>query len=117
VPRRWIVEIPEEIADLARDDIQCLRAGRVIPMHGYIRCITFGHLIRLVIWRLRQSWDREKPVEERLSTIASHLGKIGGFSAVEGHLGGDLLHAPKLQHAVAQENEAMYGASDGEVSF
>ena len=117
MPRRWIAETPEEVASLVRDDIKYLRAGQVIPTHGDIRCITFGHLIRLVIWYLRHSWDRQKPVEEKLSTIASYLRKIGGFGAVEQHLGDDLLHAPKLQQAVAQEDEAIYGASDGEVSF
>jgi putative DNA methylase len=117
VPRRWIAESPEAIADLIRDDIQYLRAGKVIPTRGDIRCITFGHLIRLVIWYLRHSWDRQKSIEEKLSTIASHLRKIGGFGAVEQHLGDDVLHAPKLQQAVAQEDEAIYGAGDGEVSF
>jgi putative DNA methylase len=117
VPRRWIAETPEGIAGLVRDDIQNLRAGKVIPTRGDIRCIAFGHLIRIAIWRLRHVWDREKAVEERLSTIAKHLQDIGGFSDVERHLGDDFLYAPRLQLAVAQEDEEVYGASEGEVSF
>lgn len=117
VLRRLIAETVEEIADLVRDDVQLLGEGRVIPTHGDIRCIAFGHLIRLAIWRLRRTWDREKPVEEKLSMVGDYLRSIGGFGAVERHLGEVFLHAPKLRHAEAQEDEAAYGASDGEVSF
>ena len=117
VPRRWIAESPEEIARLVLDDIQNLRAGKVMPTRGDIRCIALGHLMRLAIWRLKHLWDREKPAEEKLSSIANYLRTSGGFSAVEQHLGDDFLHAPRLQHTVAQEDEAMYGAGDGEISF
>jgi putative DNA methylase len=117
VPRRWIAESSKEIAGLVRDDIEHLRDGKVTPTRGDMRCIAFGHLIRLAIWRLRHSWDREKSVEEKLSIVADHLLKIGGFSAVECYLGDDFVQAPKLQHAVTQEDEAMYGASDGDVFF
>ena len=117
MPRRWMAESPEEIARLVLDDIQNLRAGKVMPTRGDIRCIALGHLMRLAIWRLKHSWDREKPVEEKLSSIANYLRNSGGFGAVEQHLGDDFLHAPRLQHTVAQENEAMYGAGDGEISF
>jgi putative DNA methylase len=117
VPRCWIAESSEEIAGLVRDDIQHLRDGKVTPTRGDMRCIAFGHLIRLAIWRLRHSWEREKSVEEKLSIVADHLLNIGGFSAVERYLGDDFVQAPKLQHAVTQEDEAMYGASDGDVFF
>ncbi|HXH10408.1 MAG TPA: DNA methylase [Alphaproteobacteria bacterium] len=117
VPRRLIAETPKEIADLVRDDVQRLCAGKVVPTHGDIRCLAFGHLIRLAIWRLRHTWDREKSVEEKLSIIGNYLRSIGGFSAVEQHLSEVFLHAPKLRHAEAQEDEAAYGASNGEFSF
>jgi len=117
VPRRWIAETPDEIAALVREDLDRLRTGKVTPTRGDIRCIAFGHLIRLTIWRLRQSWDRAKPVEHRLSEIAEDLRKHGGFHAVERCLGDELLMAPRLQLAMAREGEAVYRASDDEISF
>ena len=42
VPRRWITETPEGIADLVRDDIAHLRAGQVLPTQGDIRCIILA---------------------------------------------------------------------------
>jgi putative DNA methylase len=117
VRRGWIAQTPYEIAGLVREDIQRLRVGKVSPTQGDIRCIAFGHLTRLVIWELRRSWDCAKPVEEKLSKIANHLRNNGGFSAIEQQLGDDFIHAPRLQHTMAQEDEALYGASDDEFSF
>ncbi len=117
IPRHWIAETPEEIAGLVHEDLDHIRTGKVTPTHGDIRCIIFGHLIRLAIWTLRQSWDRAKPTEERLSTVADQIQRFGGLHAVERYLGDDLLSAPRLQLAIAREDEAMYGASDDEVSF
>jgi hypothetical protein len=117
VRRGWITQTPDEIAGLVREDIQRLRAGKVSPTRGDMRCIAFGHLLRLAIWELRHSWDRETPVAEKLSKIAHHSRIRAGFRAIEQHLGDDFTHAPRLQHTVAQEDEALYGASDGEFSF
>jgi hypothetical protein len=117
VPRRWIAETPDDIASLVRDDIQHLRAGKVTPTRGDIRCMTFGHLIRLAIWHYRKSWVSAKPIEEKLTAIANYTRSIGGLQSIETHLGDDFLNAPKLQHTMAQEGEAKYGTSDDEVSF
>jgi putative DNA methylase len=117
IPRRWLAESPEEIASLVCDDIQQLKAGKVTPTRGDIRCLAFGHLVRMAVWNLRHSWNRDKPVEEKLLTVATHLRNFGGFSAVEQHVGDAFLHAPKLQHATVQENEALYGARDTDVFF
>ncbi|HEY5863999.1 MAG TPA: hypothetical protein VI542_00380 [Candidatus Tectomicrobia bacterium] len=117
VPRRWIAETPEGIADLVREDIAHLRAGHVLPTRGDIRCILFGHLVRLTVWQLRHSWNRDLSIEEKLAIVANHLQKESGFQAVEQHLGGDLLHTPRLQRAIVREEGAVYGTSDDTLSF
>lgn len=117
VPRRWLVETPEGIGALVRDDLDNLRAGGVVPTRGDIRCIVFGHLIRLAIWRLRQSWDRTKRVEERLSAVAADIRNLGGLHAVEAHLSADLEHAPQLQWMAAREDHPDYETNADEVSF
>jgi len=117
VQRRWIVETPEEIAQLVHEDIEQLRAGMVTPTRGDVRCIIFGHLIRFAIWKLRQGWDRKRPVEEKLSAVADHIRIIGGLQSVEQHLGDDLSRAPRLQCAMVQKDEAFYGAGVDEISF
>jgi hypothetical protein len=115
VPRRWIVETSEDIAGLVHEDIEQLRVGKVLPTRGDIRCLIFGHLIRLTVWQLRRTWNRDKPIEERLATVARHLQNNGGLQAVERYLGDDLLHAPRLQRTIIREDEVVYGTSDDEI--
>lgn len=117
VSRRWVAETSEEVAVLVRDDINLLRAGNITPTQGDIRCIIFGHFTRLAIWRLRQSWNRTKPVEERLGNVADCIRNIGGLQGIEGYLGDDLLCAPKLQGQMVGEDEAIYRVIDDEISF
>jgi hypothetical protein len=117
VPRRWIVETPEEIAGLVREDIEYLRAGKVVPTQGDIRCITFGHMVRLAVWQLRHAWNRNLPIEEKLAMVTRYMQINGGFQAIKPYLGDDLSRAPKLQHTIVREDRTMYGTSDDDVSF
>ncbi|MGH9933107.1 MAG: DUF1156 domain-containing protein, partial [Pyrinomonadaceae bacterium] len=82
VPRRLLVDSAKEIAALVQDDMTQLRAGEVIPSRGDIRCLIFGHLIRLTIWKLRQSWDNQIAVGDRLATVANQIGRLGGAEAI-----------------------------------
>ncbi len=70
IPRRWIVNTSAEMANLVHEDLEQLRQGNVKPTQGDMRCITYGHLIRLSIWRLRQSWQRERPTDEKITMVA-----------------------------------------------
>ena len=117
IPRRWIVKTPEAVAGLVCEDLDRLRAGEVRPTQGDMRCITFGHMVRLAILQLRDAWNRSLPVEEKLAMVANQLHKNGGFQAIEQCLGEDLSQAPRLQHAVVREHEALYGTRDDDISF
>ncbi len=63
VPRRWIVESAEEVAELVAMDARALETAGVKVARGDLRCMTFGHLIRLAIWRLRHEWDPALSIE------------------------------------------------------
>ncbi|MCL5958042.1 MAG: DNA methylase, partial [Chloroflexi bacterium] len=117
VPRRWIAESPKDIAGLVQTDLSNLRAGKVVPTRGDIRCIVYGHLMRLAVWRLRQGWNRARPVDEKLALVASHIRNIGGPSAVEHYLELEILRSPTRQLATLREEEADYGESNDEISF
>ena len=117
VPRRWIVKAPEDIANLVREDMERLRAGAVLPTRGDIRCIIFGHLIRLAIWQLRRTWKRDMPIEEKLAIVARYIQNTGGFQSVEQHLGDDLSYAPRYQRAIAREDKATYWTNDDDIVF
>jgi hypothetical protein len=111
------VETPGDIANLVREDIERLRAGTVLPTQGDLRCIIFGHLIRLAIWQLRHNWTRDMAIEEKVAAVAKYIHNTGGFRSVEQCLGDDLLSAPTSQRAIIREDKATYGTSDDDISF
>ena len=117
VPRRLIVETPGDIANLVREDIERLRAETVMPTRGDIRCILFGHMIRLAIWQLRHIWKRDMAIEEKLATVARYIQNTGGFQSVEQCLGDDLLSAPRSQRSIIREDKVTYGTNDDDISF
>ncbi len=117
LPGRWIVNSAKGIAGLVREDIAKLRTGNVTPTRGDIRCIIFGHLIRMAVWNLRKSWDRTRSIKDRISAVASQSMKPGGLEAIEQCLGPTLLGAPRFQNATAREGEAVYRVRRNEVSF
>src|SRR5207244_196259 len=80
VPRRWIVATPGDIANLVREDIERLRAGAVLPTRGDVRCLIFGHIIRLTIWQLRSTWKRDMAIKEKLAAVASYIQTPGGYN-------------------------------------
>ena len=117
IPRRWIVETPEEIAGLVHEDLEALRAGAVRPTQGDTHCIIFGHMIRLAIWQLRKTWDRHLPVSDKLSRIDLELQKEGGFNTIKQFLNDDLSQSTKFRHEIVREHEMPYGTCDDDISF
>jgi hypothetical protein len=117
LPSRWIVNSAKGVADLVREDIAKLCAGNVSPTRGDIRCIIFGHLIRMAVWNLKKSWDRTRSIKDRISDVASQTMKSGGLEAVEQCLGQTFLNAQKVQNAIAREEEVVYRMRSNEVSF
>jgi hypothetical protein len=117
VPRRWIVETSGDIANLVREDIEHLRIGAVLPTRGDVRCLIFGHIIRLTIWQLRCTWDRDMPIKEKLAAVAGYIQNIGGPQSVEQCLGDDLSYAPRYQRAIVREGQATYETNDDDIAF
>lgn len=117
VSRRLIAESPEAIASLVSDDLSQLRVGEIRPTHGDIRCIIYGHLIRMAIWNLRKAWKKERPTLLRIEEVAKHISAFGGLKAVEKHLQNELEFAPQIQSAIVREKETNYQVHDDEISF
>lgn len=117
VPRRIIVSTPEEIAGLVQKDLELLRTGNIKLTRGDIRCVTYGHLIRLAIWNLRKNWIIELPASEKMEIVATTLERLGSWPGVERHLSDDLSGAPIYQDFLAREEQEQYGGEADEISF
>jgi putative DNA methylase len=94
-----------------------LRAGNVKPTAGDMRCIAYGHLVRLAIWNLRKVWKKNAGISRRISTVSSWLLKFGGWSEIEKHLGGMDEPFHELPLFALHENTEKYGTVHAEVSF
>ena len=81
-PRRWLAPDATGLAEIVRTDLEALSEAGLTATQGDIRCVSFGHLTRLVIWHLRKTWDKQRPVLERMNEINTWIKSFGGVSAV-----------------------------------
>jgi putative DNA methylase len=120
VPRNWVADSPSGLAEVIESDLEKLKAGNVNLSKGDIKCITYGHLIRLAVWFLRKNWDKNEPLAVRLQKVQTWLQDFGGWQAVENHMTshGQVPEATKTQMAFAlQEPATDYGDQNAEISF
>jgi putative DNA methylase len=117
VPRRTIVSTSEEIAALVRHDLELIRAGKVKPTRGDIRCIAFGHLVRLAIWYLRKGWDIALSASDKMVRVERAIDNLGGWPGVENHLSDELSKVPCYQMPLAREVQENYGGEEDEIPF
>ena len=81
-PRRWLAADATGVAEIVRRDIEMLADGGLKATQGDIRCISCGHLTRLAIWNLRQTWDSKLAVMKRMDIIRQWYSGFGGLGAV-----------------------------------
>ncbi len=77
VRRRELCGSGAELADLIQGELGQLRLAGMKPTAGDIRCMVYGHLTRIAIWHLRESWDRLQPTNERLRRFAQSVAEFG----------------------------------------
>lgn len=115
VRRRTIVSTPADLAQLVIEDVQQLQSGGVKLSQGDIRCILNGHLVRLAVWNLRDTWLKEISTEGKLSKVARVIMELG--CGVENSLSDALSSVPQVRHMAAREEGNVYGVDDDEIPF
>lgn len=80
--RGWLFETPAGLARVVAADLAQLRAAGRVPTVGDTRCITFGHLTRMGVWRLRPEWDPTLPMRDKIARFAECLAGLGGVDEV-----------------------------------
>jgi putative DNA methylase len=117
VPRKWIVDSIDDVAELVNDDLARLRSGNVVLTAGDIRCIAFGHLIRLAIWNLRKTWNGNLDILKRLSKVSSWISDFGGWTEIEKCLFEQVDSSREMPVSAISENCGKLGDSYAEISF
>lgn len=83
ISRKKLPESLEGVAALIRADLAELQQGKVNTSLGDVRCIIYGHLVRLAVWNLRNTWDNNKDTLKKIEIIASWLRQFGSLSDIE----------------------------------
>jgi hypothetical protein len=116
IPRSWIPQSPEGVAELVRRDLEKLKAGGIHPTHGDARCIAYGHLTRLAVWHLRTDWKKNEETSNRIEKVAHWLFAFGGWLEVERCLADQTSDQPFALMPMIAEHVSEYGGQD-EISF
>ena len=71
-----------ELIPLVANDLEELRSAGMKPTAGDIRCIAFGHAVRMAIWNLRRNWRPENATKEKLARFAAAVAAFGDLDSV-----------------------------------
>jgi len=118
VRSKFIVGELADVAELVRDDADRLVAAGVKPTTGDLRCIFFGHVVRLAIWNLRNGWDRSLPIRQRLARVSDWCTALGSWEAADSCLAklGEDVPARPVATAMAEAVE-VYEVGNVEIPF
>ncbi|MBL7648432.1 MAG: DNA methylase [Candidatus Hydrogenedentes bacterium] len=116
--RSWLADTIVEVSAVVQRDLDSLKAGNVNVTAGDIRCVTYGHLIRLAIWNLREGWDKHQATAIRIARVEKWLREFGSWKDVEAQLvaGPHAEQGLQTTFKAWEENED-YGADTAFVSF
>jgi hypothetical protein len=117
VKKACLAETPRDVARLVEEDLGSLVAGNVKPTKGDMRCIAFGHLIRLAIWYLRKTWNPEETAASKISRIAAWIQAFGGWTKVEMYLEGTTIAHYNGPLFEVREKTESYGIPNEDVPF
>jgi len=116
-PRRWLADTPAALARVAAGDLRLLEQGQMKPTQGDMRCVVFGHLIRLAVWRLRPTWVATPKAADRMAAVRRWIIKFGGADAVLQELGDAYARARAEQQWELNEEDKAFRTSTDEISF
>lgn len=71
-----------ELNRIVRDDLAQLKIAGLKPTAGDIRCIVFGHQVRMAIWNLHSAWDIQTPTDIKLDRVRAALNSLGSHEEV-----------------------------------
>ncbi|MDO8447154.1 MAG: DNA methylase [Deltaproteobacteria bacterium] len=109
--RSTIVNNTQELTDIVRNDIRALRQAGVNESEADMRCISFGHIIRLAIWNLRSDWPKKAGTKKKLRIVEDW---IAGFGDVEKIINLDTTDEKKF---IVRESEGNYESRRDEIPF
>lgn len=111
---------PQALMQMLKTDFENLQQAGMTPKLGDARCLLLGHLVRLVVWQLRQTWNPEDTVSTKLNRVRSSLEKIYPSELLD-RLGGlvisSLSDVDLLASMRVRENRTNYDDAEDTIPF
>jgi adenine-specific DNA methylase len=114
VPRSTLVETVEQFASLVSLDIDKLRRGGLKPARGDLRCVIYGHLVRMTVWSLRGKWGAHLSAKQKLAVVERYVASLPQPDEIEATVSGTEFPA---QRFAVHEDAVPYGEKSGEIVF
>jgi adenine-specific DNA methylase len=114
VPRWTLVETVEQFANLVSMDLDKLRMGGLKPARGDLRCVIYGHLVRMTVWSLRGKWDAQRSAQEKLVAVGRYVASLPQPDGIEAAVSGTEIPARRF---AVHEEAVPYGGDPEEVVF
>lgn len=76
-PRRWLFEDAERLLEIAGTDLARLESAGRRPTYGDTRCIVFGHLTRMAVWKLRTGWNQRLATGDKIAAFSKAVHAFG----------------------------------------
>lgn len=116
--RKWLAVSPDEVAKIVETDLNLLRSGNVKPTLGDMRCITYGHLVRLAIWALRHEWNETEPTTTRIARVKNWINHFGNWTTIKKSLEYEAAKEKNEKPPLAvHEKEMIYETKYADISF
>jgi putative DNA methylase len=112
--RSLLFDDGEQLRNIVEGDLARLRAAGVNPTVGDIRCIIFGHLTRMTVWRLRATWDPGLPIVERVRRFSRELSTLTDIGSLIQEIGAN---SAERQFGFAEETRSFELDFEDAVSF
>lgn len=117
IPQRLLNNTVDGLVDLVRRDLRGTEAAGLRPTAGDIRCLVYGHLVRLAVWQLRGEWSAGRPVAERIADVASEIARLNGPHVIAAVSGTNPTAAATSGQGALRLEESREAYGEPEVSF
>lgn len=81
-PRSWLFADVDGLVRIMSEDLKSLRAAGMKPTAGDIRCVTLGHITRMVVWRLKPTWSPALATAAKFAIIRQVMNEIATIDEV-----------------------------------
>lgn len=85
-PRSWLFRDAAGLAEIMSAELADLRAAGMTPTAGDIRCMAFGHITRMAIWRLKPVWNSMLATPDKFANFRKAMNGIATEDDVQKRL-------------------------------